>query len=148
MNEYDLDILKLAHQGYCCSQIVIQMALDLQGLNNPGLIRAMSGLCHGFTSTNGACGALTGAACLIAYYGGKGKPEEEAHERLPLMLSELAQWFEEYAGSRFGGINCTDIVKDNRPDTTICGGLVAECFGRAMTLLTDNGFDPAEPGND
>ncbi len=148
MNEYDLDILKLAHQGYCCSQIVMQMALDLQGLCNPGLIRAMSGLCHGFSATNGACGALTGASCLIAYYGGKGKPEQVAHDRLPLMLSELAQWFEEYATTRFGGITCGDIVTDNRPDTAICGGLVSECFGRAMTILIENGFDPASPGND
>jgi len=148
MNDYDLDILKLAHQGYCCSQIIMQMALDLQGLSNPGLLRAISGLCHGFTSTSGVCGAFTGASCLIAYYGGKGKPDDIPHDHLPLMLSELAQWFEEYASTHFGGINCGDIVKDNQPDTTICGGLVAECFGRSMTLLIENGFDPASPGND
>lgn len=52
----DLDILKLAHQGFCCSQIVLQLALDLQGQSNPGLIRAMAGLCHGFSGTRGTCG--------------------------------------------------------------------------------------------
>ncbi|MDP3479497.1 MAG: C-GCAxxG-C-C family protein [Desulfoprunum sp.] len=147
-NDFALDILKLAHHGFCCSQIVMQLALDLQGQSNPGLIRAMSGLCHGIYDTRGTCGALTGAACLIAYYAGKGKADDEADNHLPLMLSELAVWFEEYGTSRFGGINCADIVKDNQPDTAICGGLVSECFGRAMAILMENGFDPASACND
>ena len=144
MNDYDFDILKLARQGYCCSQIVLHLALDLVGQVNPGLIRAMSGLCQGFSATKGACGALTGAACLLAYYGGKGRAEEEPHDRLPLMQAELAQWFEDYATPRFGGINCSDIVADGLPDTSICGGLVGECYGRALTILLDNGFEPTE----
>lgn len=53
MNDYDLDIIRLAHEGYCCSQIVILMALELQGISNPGLIRAMNGLCHGEIGTSG-----------------------------------------------------------------------------------------------
>lgn len=147
-SEHDFDILKLAHQGYCCSQIVLQLALHLQGLESPGLIRAMSGLCHGLSASKGTCGALTGAACLIAYYGGKGSSLEEPHDRLPLMLSELATWFEEYCGAHFGGINCGDIVRGGQPDTAICGGLVALCFGRVMTILAENGFDPSSPGHD
>lgn len=145
MNDYDLDILKLARKGFCCSQIIIQLALDLQEENNPGLIRAMSGLCHGFAASGGACGALTGAACLIAYYAGKGTVDEEANDRLPLMLSELATWFDEYSTPRYGGINCSDIVSDNQPDPTVCGGLVAECFSKTMAILMENGVDPAEP---
>jgi hypothetical protein len=148
MNEYDLDILKLKNQGYCCSQIVMHLALDIQGMHNPGLLRAMSGLCRGFLSTRGTCGALTGAVCVIAYYAGKGSADEETDERLPLMLSEVAHWFEEYAQPRFCGINCTDIVRDFKPDMAICGSLISECFGRAMTILVDNGFDPASPGHD
>ena len=31
MNEYDLDILRLHTQGFCCAQIVLQMALEMQG---------------------------------------------------------------------------------------------------------------------
>lgn len=148
MDDFNLDILRLAHQGYCCSQIVMQLALDLQGQSNPGLIRAMAWLCHGFSATRGTCGAVTGAACLIAYYAAKGKPHEEPHDRLPLMLSELALWFEKYGTSRFGSINCADIVKDGQPDTAICGGLVSECFDRAITILMENGIDPTGPGND
>jgi hypothetical protein len=142
MNEYDLDILRLHQQGFCCAQIVVQMALEVQGVENPGLVRAMSGLCVGFSSPQGACGSLTGAACLLAYYAGKGRAGEEAHERLPLMLAELAEWFEEYATPRFGGISCAAIVPDGKPDAAVCGGLVGECFGKVMTLLVENEIDP------
>jgi hypothetical protein len=36
MNEYDLDILRLHTQGFCCAQIIVQMALEMQGVENPG----------------------------------------------------------------------------------------------------------------
>ncbi len=142
MNEYDLDILKLAGQGYCCSQIIIQMALDVQGVQNPGLIRAMSGLCEGITGSRGTCGALAGAAALLGYYAGKGSVDETENERLPLMLSELSQWFEGHCSGSFGGIRCMDIVGEGEPDSAVCGGLISACYGRALTLLVENGFDP------
>lgn len=148
MNDYDIDILQLAHQGYCCAQIIMHMALDLQGTSNPGLIRAMTGLCHGEVGTQGPCGALSGAACLIAYYSGKGSPLEAADERLPLMLLELSDWFNEYASGRFGGINCADIVGDGEPDRTICGGLISQCYGQAMAILSQNGIDPTSSTHD
>jgi len=143
MTDYDFDILKLAHQGYCCSQIILHMALDLQGTSNPGLIRAMTGLCHGEMGTGGPCGAVSGAACLISYYGGKGSEMESMNERLPLMLSELNDWFSQYTGKRYGGINCKDIISDDEPDPAICGSLVSQCYGQAMTILTRYGYDPA-----
>jgi hypothetical protein len=142
MNEYDLDILRLASAGYCCSQIVVQLALELQGVENSGLVRAMAGLCHGFPVPDGTCGAVTGAACLLAYYAGKGRVEDEENDRLPLMLSELSDWFKEYSAGRFSGINCSDIVDGGTINTSICGGLVSECYGKAMTILVENGFDP------
>ncbi len=142
MSDYDLDIIRLAHEGYCCSQIILLMALDLQGISNPGLVRAMNGLCHGVIGTSGPCGAYSGAACLIAYYSGKGSSSETAEERLSLMLTELGDWFREYATGRFGGTNCSNIVVGDTPDRSVCGALVAECYGRAMSILTENGIDP------
>lgn len=142
MNDYDLDIMRLAHEGYCCSQIVMLMTLELQGISNPGLIRAMNGLCHGEIGTSGPCGAYGGAACVIAYYSGKGNSMDIVDERLPLMLAELADWFGEYAEGKFGGTNCSNIVTGDSPDRAVCGSLVAECYGRAMSILTQNGIDP------
>ncbi|PHR24493.1 MAG: hypothetical protein COA36_15760 [Desulfotalea sp.] len=142
MNEYDIDILRLAGAGYCCSQIVVQLALEVQGVENPGLMRAMSGLCHGFPAMEGTCGAVTGGACLLAYYGGKGRADEEENDRLALMLAELSSWFNDYAAEQFSGLKCSDIVEDGRIDAAICGGLISGCYGKVLTILVENGFDP------
>ena len=144
MNSYDLDILQLAARGYCCSQIVVKMGLDLYGEENPSLIRAMAGLCRGIDG-EGSCGVLTGGACLLGCYGGKGEETEEEDERLPLMLSELQQWFSTHCQTRFSGISCREIVPDGTIDAGICGGLVRDCYAKCLELLIDNGFDPEHP---
>lgn len=144
MNEYDLDILRLGGQGYCCAQIVVLLALEMQGVENPGLVRAMAGLCNGCASHQCTCGILTGGACLLAYFAAKGRPEETSSEKLPLMLEELSDWFTDYAGQRFGGITCAEIVPDGKPDQTKCGGLLSQCYGQILRILVDNGFDPTQ----
>ncbi|MDK9706152.1 MAG: C-GCAxxG-C-C family protein [Desulforhopalus sp.] len=148
MNEMQLDILRLKNQGFCCSQIMMHMALDIQGSENPGLLRAMTGLCKGSLSQRGTCGVFTGAACILGLYAGKGLADDEADERLPLMLAALEQWFEGVVVGKFGGSKCADIVDDFKPDMAICGKLIEECFGQTMAILVENGFDPADSRND
>ena len=140
-----LSILPLAQKGYCCSQIILLLGLEAQGQTNPALIRSASGLCHGIAGAGHTCGALTGAACLLALYAGKGEENEEEDERLPLMLESLAHWFAEYT-SGFGGSACTDILGESaaRPDPNVCGRLIAETMDQALAILVDNGFDPGE----
>lgn len=144
MNNYDIDILRLAAQGFCCSQIVLQLGLEMQGRENPELLRAVSALCHGSGAAGGSCGALSGAACLLGLHGGKGAPEEAEHDRYSLMLSELTDWFTDHCRADFNGISCTDIVADGLPDSEICGGLISACLLKAITLLQENGIDPAQ----
>jgi hypothetical protein len=122
---------------------MLYLALDVQGQSNPGLIRAMSGLCHGLATNQGPCGVLTGGLCLIAYHTGKGHAGEEASDRLPLLLSDFEEWFRQTAGQRFSGISCADIVSDGSPDPQVCGGLLAETYQYVLGLLVENGFDPA-----
>jgi hypothetical protein len=148
MNDVQLDILRLKNQGFCCSQIIMHLAMDLRGNTNPGLLRAMTGLCRGSLSKSGTCGVFTGAACILGSYAGKGRADEDVDDRLPLMLSSLEQWFIKTATERFGGIHCADIVEDFKPDLAICGKLIEECFGQTMLILVDNGYDPAAPCND
>lgn len=143
MNDYDLDILRLGAQGYCCSQILLLMALELQNRKNPGLVRAMQGLCDGFPRGKGVCGAVSGAACLISYYAGR-EGDQQADERLPLMLDQLAEWFEEQCSPRFPGISCSDITGNKKPDKMVCGELVSASYAKAMTLLVENGFRPED----
>jgi hypothetical protein len=144
MNEYDLDILRLGSQGYCCAQIIMLLALEMQGVENPALIRSMAGLCDGCGNQRATCGILTGGSCLLAYYAGKGLPEQENHDALPLMLEELSDWFEKYVGGQYGGITCAAIVPDGKPNPVVCGGLVAACFEQILRILMEHGFDPSQ----
>ncbi len=144
MNTDDFDILRLASQGYCCTQIILQMALDLQGRENQDLLRAASALCRGFPDGDGTCGALTGAACLIGLYCGKGDPTEEEHPQYPLLLDKLGEWFRGFCGEKFEGITCREIVTDAQPDAEICGGLISACYSQAMALLLEHDIEVAE----
>ena len=45
-------------QGYCCSQLLLLLMLQAQDRQNPDLVRAMHGLCHGIGQSDGPCGQL------------------------------------------------------------------------------------------
>lgn len=137
-------MLPLAQRGYCCSQILLLLALEAQGKENPGLIRAAGGLCKGLGHSGKLCGVLTGGACLIGFYAGKGSDEETEHERLNLMISELTEWFREHIGTEYGGINCRDILKDlpdQKPDRIRCANILAKTYMQVMSILAENEID-------
>jgi C_GCAxxG_C_C family probable redox protein len=142
-----LSILPLAQKGYCCSQIILLLGLEAQEAENPELIRAAAGLCHGIGGTGHTCGALTGASCLLALHAGKGSDSEEQDKRLLLMLEALGQWFAGHAAERFGGVTCADILgeKSTQPNPDVCGRLVADTLDQCLAILVDHGFDPSEP---
>ncbi|WP_435548235.1 C-GCAxxG-C-C family protein [Desulfobacterium sp. N47] len=97
IDEIGFRLLQLAGRGYCCSQVLIILSLEAQGKKNPDLVRAMSGLCMGAAGSGNTCGIFTGAACILALYGAKGDDNEKENEKLPLMYSELSEWFEQTA---------------------------------------------------
>ena len=142
MNDEMLRMITLAGQGFYCSQILLFMGLEAQGKSNPDLIRAMAGLAGGLGFTGDTCGALTGGACLLGLYAGRGTPEEQEDERLNLMISELVDWFSERFGKLYGGIRCDAILGDDpRSRTTKCPNLVFGTYEKAKALLVEYGFD-------
>ncbi|MGA2732323.1 MAG: DVU_1555 family C-GCAxxG-C-C protein [Syntrophobacteraceae bacterium] len=142
MNDEMLQMIRLAGQGFHCSQILLFMGLEAQGKSNPDLIRAMSGLAGGLGFTGDTCGALTGGACLLGLYAGRGTPEEQEDEKLNLMISELVDWFSEEYGKLYGGIRCDIILGDDpRNRTTRCPNMVLGSYGKVKTLLSEYGFD-------
>lgn len=145
MDETVIRLMRLAAKGYSCSQILISLALEERGESNPSLVRAMAGLAYGCGDGRATCGALTGGACVLALYAGRGGDDEEASERLPAMTQDLADWFAEKTVARHGGISCEAIVGEAGPEASRqqCGSLVAETFEKAMEILVSNGFDPA-----
>lgn len=136
-------MIELAHQGFYCSQILIILALEAQGKSNPDLVRAMSGLHGGMGDCGNVCGTLTGGACLLALYAGKGAPEEKENVRLNPMINELVEWFEQECRSRFNtGITCSDILQDDaRNRATRCPQIVMATFEKAREILTKNSMD-------
>ena len=112
MDDLTIRMMQLSARGYCCSQILALLALEAQGRQNPDLVRALAGLCLGVGNSGGTCGVLSGAACLLALYTGKGSDEERTDERLPLMFAELTDWFSDVVGGAYGGVLCADILGD------------------------------------
>lgn len=150
MNETSLRVMQLVAQGFCCSQVILILGLEVQGRENPELVRAVNGLCQGLGCRDEACGALSGGVCLLALHAGKGTPGEERHDRYELLLGSLVDWFRETVRARYGGTRCDDIVGAGNPapDPARCGPLVVQTYERAMALLLENGIDPTQSRED
>ena len=87
-------MVELAENNFNCSQIVMALALEREGKNDPDLIRAVGGLGDGCGFLNETCGILTGSACMLSWYAGKGYGDEEVSGKLLPMLQDLGDWFE------------------------------------------------------
>jgi hypothetical protein len=135
---------ELKQQGFFCSQILMTLGLELQGIENPQLVRAMHGLAGGLGFTGETCGALTGGACLLALYAGKGLLADEDDPRLLFMIEDLVKWFKQGYGQDYGGIRCETILSGApNAQATRCPKMVAGTFQKVKELLVENGFDLA-----
>jgi hypothetical protein len=144
MDDILIQMLQLGQKGYNCSQIIMQLGLEVRGETNPQLVRAMGGLAYGCGTGRGSCGVLTGGCCLLALYAGKGSDEEVPSERLDLMLQELNDWFATRTGCDHGDMSCDVIVGEAGPAASRqrCGALVAETYAKVMAILVANDIDP------
>jgi len=136
-----LRMLELAQQGFHCSEILLFTGLEAQGKVNPDLIKAMSALAGGIGFSGEACGALTGGACLLGLYAGRGTAEQEEDPRSKVMIQELIDWFSQKYGQAYGGIRCREITEDD-PNIapTRCPRIVAAVHKKVKSLLSDNGI--------
>ena len=140
---------ELKRQGFFCSQILMQLALDLQGQDNPARVGAMHGLAGGLGFVGETCGALTGGACVLGLYAGKGRPEDEDDPRLNFMINDLVQWFKDGYGQEYGSLRCADILQGvPNAQATRCPRMVQGTFQKVKELLVANGYDLAGPDVD
>jgi hypothetical protein len=142
VNEIFLQLIRLRAKGFCCAQIVVILALEAQGRTNDDLVRSMAGLCFGLHRGDEVCGALSGGACLIALYAGKGNEGETPDDRYVTMMEEFVDWFRSVAAGQYGGTRCDEIL-EKFPDRSICGRIVGETYEKCMEILVGHGFDPA-----
>jgi C_GCAxxG_C_C family probable redox protein len=143
MDDLLFRMMELKAKGFYCSQIMMLLALDNQDKTNDDLVRSMAGLAFGI-GIGDACGALTGGACILSLYAGKGTEEEEEHFRLMGMLQELGDWFRETYEGQYGGISCDAISEDGALRNERCGGVVAATYQKVLEILIENDFDLSE----
>ncbi|MCR5814495.1 MAG: C-GCAxxG-C-C family protein [Desulfovibrio sp.] len=137
-----LELLPSIQQGFCCSQLLIQLALRTLDRDNPELVQAAHGLCYGIGQSNGPCGLLTAGACCLALLSCKGAEQEAcaplSHPMLNPMLNDYALWFAETV-QPYGGTNCDQIALglggSKEPDPQACGDLLACCWEKILELL-------------
>lgn len=125
-------IMELGIQGYCCSQIMVLLGLEIQEKTNPDLVQSVAGLCGGMCSGE-TCGVITGAACMLSLF--------DKELATGCMIPELVDWFRhEYTGL-FGGIKCSDIIDgDGGNKLRRCPVIMAATYARALKILEQNGF--------
>lgn len=145
MNDEMIRLMTHAHAGFHCSQVLLLMGLENQGKSNPDLIRTMAALAGGLGFSGDTCGALTGGACLLGLYAGRGTPDEEEDPRLNIMIGDLVEWFAGEYGKMYGGIRCEVILGDDARNRTMrCPGMVSGVYAKVVELLVGNGFDLSE----
>ncbi len=155
MNPMLAEILPYARKGYCCSQILVLLLLNASGQENPALVRAMQGLCHGMGASEGPCGLLSGGGAVLGCIAGKGEDMEDAHPAFSPLVSEYQQWFANRT-QRYGGLLCHQVVEGlsqdagfaapaqgEQPNQSLCGELLAECW-EAICQLLENYEIPLE----
>lgn len=128
-------IMELSREGLYCAQIMVQLALDAEGKENPELIEAVRGLCGGFAWSGGPCGALSGGACLLSLLG-RGLDLSEREE----LVAEFHRWF---AGrtAQFGGEDCNDITGGDRGNMfSVCPGVIIDSYEKCVELLAERGL--------
>lgn len=133
-------MIELSEKEYNCSQIIMALFLEQEKIENPDLLRAMSGLAHGCGSFTETCGIMTGAASVVAFYGGKGADNESESDNMLPMLEELSDWFRQETSKRFNGTRCQDIAGDlvGTPEVQqICSDLIIHTYDKIKEILIE-----------
>ncbi len=145
MNDTAFRIYKLASSGFCCTQIMIKLALEDEEKENLDLIKALNGLCGGIGSTKKTCGVLTGGIAIIGLYAGKGQAVEHYSENFQSMLGEYGNWFEQ----EFESIECLDIIgvqkiTDDNGNVNYpvkCGEILLKSYEKIKEIVFKYGYE-------
>jgi hypothetical protein len=126
--DVDIRVSELGLQGRCCTQIMVQLALDERGEENAQMADAVGALCLGLFSGIG-CGALSGGA--LAMWLLAGVPVDGA------LVEDLVEWFRE----RYGATDCDALLAgDASARFSKCPSMVAETYAEARQLLVTRGL--------
>ncbi|HWQ41768.1 MAG TPA: C-GCAxxG-C-C family protein [Desulfosporosinus sp.] len=141
-----LEMFKLFNAGYCCTQIMVKMALDEEEKENEDLLRALNGFCKGVGSTAPKiCGVITAGIAILGLYAGKGNDLEFSKPGYSRMADEYTEWFE----TEFGGTDCQDLIgvvsiidwSTKQEYRLKCGNILLKSYIKVQEILADHDFE-------
>ena len=136
-------IIELGRYGYSCGQILALLLEKVTGEDHPALVKALGGLDGGVGYSKGCCGCMTGGACLISYFTGKGEDTGMDDPQHKPALGEFTRWFEDEITAEYGGIDCRDITKGNPAKRVeYCPQIIAATFEKCMEILEERELLP------
>ncbi len=157
MTDLQMMIFEFGSKGYSCSQILMLLALQMQGQENPALVRASNALAQGIANGGKTCGALTGGLCLISLYTAKGSDSDRGDDREAVMWEELEDWFNSEICQNKSNY-CDDILGLNENNSmninrlahggAICANMVAKVFEKCLEILQKYEIDPRSEKED
>lgn len=130
-------IMELLQNGFHCSQVMMQLSLDIRQMEEPFTIRALGALGGGMFARR-TCGTLTGGVAMISSYFPRtaGEPEPMEYREA---AKKLVEWFEEENGS----IECKDIIEhDMEIILQVCPKIMEKTFLKCLEILEGCGVDP------
>ena len=117
-------------KGYCCSEMIMDMALEDMGRSEEerrDAVWSMGAFCSGLHEGL-ACGTLCAAKAALYI------AEENYHKAHGELGPELMEWFKE----RFGAWNCAELLEgDDSRRQTLCPLIVEETYIKLYDMLEE-----------
>jgi hypothetical protein len=135
---FHLEVKKAAGKGLLCSQIIVDIGLRYLGMRSQCLIKGAGGLVGAMGLQEATCGALTGAACLLAF-----AAIDRLDNGIYLLIEELESRFNELTSGYPS--NCCGDILDHDPSkvpTQVCPPIIAGAIQIALELLYGVGIGP------
>ena len=144
-DELGFQMFRLTNAGYCCSQIMLKLALDAEGKENEDLLRAVNGLCMGAGSYQKTCGVLTAGIAILGLYVGKGRDDEYPKPGFSEMVDEFTEGFI----AEFGSKECSDIIgvcsvtdyQTNQSFRLKCGDVLMKSYNMLQEILREHDYE-------
>ena len=145
MTEDSFRVAELLLADLKCSHIMMILALEAAGRQDPDLVRAMSGLAVGM-GQGMTCGILSAGSCVVGMLAGKAGEDESEDSRFVDILEEFGGWFKHRCTEEYGGCNCSDIMQfDMNLKAQRCPALIAESWQKLNEILNRYDVDIAHP---
>lgn len=143
MEDLAFRIFKLSASGFCCTQIMLKLALEDEESENNDLIRAVQGLCKGIGNSQKTCGVLSGGVGVLGLYAGKGNEKEFAKDNFSHMLDKYCEWFED----EFKTTECQQLIgitkfeSEDQSYQVKCGDIMVKSYAKIYEILSEYGYE-------